>query len=50
VIQRDAGLRPRIEALKVEHPFWGDRRMCAYLRFVERLPVQKKQIWRLMRE
>jgi putative transposase len=49
VIQRDAGLLPRIEALKAEHPFWGYRRIWAYLRFVEHLPVNKKRILRLMR-
>jgi putative transposase len=50
VLQRDAGLLPRIRALKAEHPFWGYRRIWAYLRFVEQLPVNKKRIWRLMRE
>jgi putative transposase len=50
VTQRDEGLLPRIEALKAEHPFWGYRRIWAYLRFVEHLPVNKKRIWRLMRE
>lgn len=50
MIQRDAGLLPRIEALKAEHPFWGYRRIWAYLRFVEHLPVNKKRILRLMRE
>jgi hypothetical protein len=41
---------PRIQALKAEHPFWGDRRIWAYLRCVEQLPVNKKRIGRLMRE
>ena len=36
--------------MKAEHPFWGYRRIWAYLRFVEPLPVNKKRIWRLMRE
>jgi transposase InsO family protein len=48
--QRDECLLPRIQALKAEHPFWGYRRIWAYLRFVEQLPVNKKRIWRLMRE
>jgi transposase InsO family protein len=43
-------LLPRVQALKAEHPFWGYRRIWAYLRFVERLPVNKKRLWRLMRE
>ena len=50
VVQRDESLLPRIQALKAEHPFWGYRRIWAYLRFVEQLPVNKKRIWRLMRE
>ena len=50
VVQLDEALLPCIQALKAEHPFWGYRRIWAYLRFVEQLPVNKKQIWRLMRE
>jgi putative transposase len=50
VVQRDERLLPRIQELKAEHPFWGYRRIWAYLRFVEPLPVNKKRIWRLMRE
>jgi transposase InsO family protein len=49
VVQCDAGLLPWIQVLKAEHPFWGYRRIWAYLRFVEQLPVNKKRIWRLMR-
>jgi putative transposase len=50
VAQRDEGLLPRIQALKAEHPFWGYRRIWAYLRFVEQQPVNKKRVLRLMRE
>jgi putative transposase len=50
VAQRHDALVQRICALKAEHPFWGYRRIWAYLRFVEQLPVNKKRIWRLMRE
>jgi putative transposase len=50
VIQQDESLLPQIQALKAEHPFWGYRRIWAHLRFVEQLPVNKKRIWRLMRE
>jgi putative transposase len=38
VVQRDEGLLPQIQALKAEHPFWGYRRIWAYLRFIEQLP------------
>jgi putative transposase len=50
VTQRDAPLLPRIQALKAEHPFWGYRRIWAYLRFVAQVPVHKKRILRLLRE
>jgi transposase InsO family protein len=40
----------RIQALKAEHPFWGYRRIWAHLRFVDKLTVNKKRIFRLMRE
>jgi putative transposase len=50
VVQRDEELLPRIQALKAAHPFWGYRRSWAYWRFIEHRPVNKKRIWRLMRE
>lgn len=48
--QRDEGLLPRIQGLKAEHPFWGYRRIWAYLHFVEGLSVNKKCVLRVMRE
>jgi putative transposase len=50
VVQRNEGLLQRIQALKAEHPFWGYRRIWAYLRFVDQQPLNKKRILRLMRE
>jgi putative transposase len=50
VVQRNEGLLQRVQALKAEHPFWGYRRIWASLRFVDQRPVNKKRIWRLMRE
>jgi transposase InsO family protein len=50
VAQRHEGLLQRIRELKAEHPFWGYRRIWAYLHFVERRPVNKTRILRLMRE
>jgi putative transposase len=50
IVQRNEALLQRIQALKAEHPFWGYRRIWAYLRFVEQWPVNKKRILRLMRE
>jgi putative transposase len=50
VIQQDERLLPRVQALKAEHPFWGYRRIWAYLHFIENLNVNKKRIFRLMQE
>jgi putative transposase len=50
IAQRNDALLQRVQALKAEHPFWGYRRIWAYLRFVEQWPVNKKRVWRLMRE
>jgi putative transposase len=50
VTRRDERLLPCIQQLKAEHPFWGYRRIWAYLRFVKHMPVNKKRILRLMRE
>jgi putative transposase len=50
VMQRDEELLPRVQALKADDPFWGYRRIWAYLRFVGPLPVNKKWILRLLRE
>lgn len=46
----NAGFLQRIQALKTEHPFWGYRRIWAHLKFVDRLPVNKKRILRIMQE
>jgi putative transposase len=50
VAQRHEDLLARIRALKAEPPFWGYRRIWAYVPVVEQLPVHKKRILRLMRE
>ena len=50
VIQRNSALIDRIRELKAEHPFWGYRRIWAFLKFVEKQPVNRKRIERLMRQ
>jgi len=50
VTQRDASLLSHIQALKAEHPFWGYRRIWAYLHFVVQLPVNRKRVLRVMCE
>jgi putative transposase len=50
VPRRDGELLPCVQALKAEHPFWGDRPIRAYLRFVQQRAVNKKRLLRLMCE
>lgn len=50
VTERNAAVLERIRQLKSDHPFWGYRRVWAYLRYVDNLLVNKKRIYRLMRE
>jgi putative transposase len=40
----------RIKSIKGEHPFWGYRRVWANPRYVGGLIVNKKRVYRLMRE
>jgi transposase InsO family protein len=46
----DAALLERIRAVTEGHPFWGYRRVWAWLRYREGLLVNKKRVYRLMRE
>ncbi|MCD6094048.1 MAG: IS3 family transposase [Candidatus Omnitrophica bacterium] len=43
-------LLTQIEHLKAGHPFWGYRRIWAYLKYRQGLTVNKKRIYRLMQE
>jgi putative transposase len=45
VVKRNAQLLERIRDLKAEHPFWGYRRIWAYLRYVDGLIVNQKRIY-----
>jgi len=47
---RNKYLLDRIKSIKKEHPFWGYRRVWAYLRYIDGLIVNKKRVYRLMRE
>lgn len=40
----------QIEQLKAEHPFWGYRRIWAYLKYRQGMFVNRKRIYRLMKE
>jgi transposase InsO family protein len=46
----EAALRARIRSITEAHFFWGYRRVWAWLRYREALPVKKKRVSRLMRE
>ena len=48
VTARNAFLLERIEAIKSDHPFWGYRRVWAYVRYREGMTVSKNRIYRLM--
>lgn len=43
-------LLSQIESLKAEHPFWGYRRIWAYLKYRLGIMVNKKRIYRLMKK
>ena len=46
----NAKLTARLKQLRVDHPFWGYRRMTAWLNHREGYSVNRKRIYRLMRE
>lgn len=46
----DEALLARIRSVTEAHPFWGYRRVWAWLRYREGLLVNKKRVYRLMRE
>jgi transposase InsO family protein len=50
VALRNEYLLERIKDIKAEHPFWGYRRVWAYLRYVDGVVVNKKRVYRLMKE
>ena len=49
IIERNKSILERIKNLKVEHPFWGYRRIWAHLTYVDHLEVNKKRVYRLMK-
>lgn len=46
--ERNLPVLERIKGMKAEHPFWGYRRMWAYLKYVDGLEINKKRVLRLM--
>jgi hypothetical protein len=49
VAARNAALLERVPELKSEHPFWGYRRVRAYLRYVDGLVVNQRRVYGTMK-
>jgi putative transposase len=49
VAARNAEQLEQIRAIKADHPFWGYRRVWAYLRYVDRLTVNQKRVYGVMK-
>jgi putative transposase len=49
-VVRDGDLLERIKAIKTGHPFWGYRRVRAWLVHREKIRVNEKRVRRVMRE
>jgi len=50
VAARNEAVLERLRDLKGDHPFWGYRHCWAHLRYVDKLDVNKKRVYRLLRE
>jgi hypothetical protein len=50
VTERNESILASLKDLKVDHPLWGYRRCCAYLCYRQHIIVNKKRIYRLMKE
>lgn len=47
---RNQSVLESLRELKADHPFWGYRHCWAHLRYVNRLDVNKKRVYRLMKQ
>lgn len=50
VKKRNEFLATQIKALKTAHPLWGYRRVWSYLKYRQGLVVNKKRVYRLLKE
>lgn len=50
VARRNETVLERIRGIKRDHPFWGYRRVWAHLRYIDGIVVNKKRVYRLMKE
>ncbi|MEW6171285.1 MAG: IS3 family transposase [Candidatus Omnitrophota bacterium] len=50
VIERNEPILAQIKAIKTDHPLWGYRRIWSYLKYRQGIAVNKKRVYRLMKE
>ena len=50
VKERNTDLLKKIRHLKTKHPYWGYRRIWAYLKFKEKMQIGKNRVYRLMQK
>lgn len=50
VIERNQALLAQIKEIKTDHPLWGYRRIWSYLKYRQGIGVNKKRVYRLMKE
>ena len=48
IIARNDILLKHIQDIKLNHPFWGYRRVWAYLTYHLHIPVNRKRVYRVM--
>jgi len=50
VLKRNESLLVHIKEIKADHPLWGYRRIWSYLKYRQGLSVNKKRIYRILKE
>lgn len=50
VARRNQSVLDALRVLKADHPFWGYRHCWAHLRYVSHLEVNRKRVYRLMKQ
>ena len=50
VMERNQVLLAQIQEIKTDHPLWGYRRIWSYLKYRQGILVNKKRVYRLMKE
>lgn len=50
VIARNEPLLTEIKSIKIDHPLWGYRRIWSYMKYRQGITVNKKRVYRLMKE